>query len=302
MSAPMHHPIPILDLDVLRTFAMIAETGSFSSAANAVFRTPSAVSMQIKKLEETLGHVLLERDARSVKLTPSGEVLLGYARRMLALNRETVAKFIAPTVSGVVRLGAPDDVGERVLPFVLKRFAESHPDVTVDVVIDQSNNLRKRLDEQRLDVTLVNVNETLAKMDDIEVLMTEEIIWAGAKCGTAHERNPLPLSMWEEGCIWRANAISALESAGREYRVAYMSAHTMGQRAAIVADLAVAPFSKFLLEDNMVQLGAEHGLPPLGESRLGMLIAKNAGAHVKAVAQHLRVYFEGYERTGKLSC
>ncbi|PYE90069.1 LysR family transcriptional regulator [Phyllobacterium leguminum] len=299
MTAPMHHPLPILDLDVLRTFVMIAETGSFSSAANAVFRTPSAVSMQIKKLEETLGTTLLERDARSVSLTSDGELLLGYARRMLALNREAVAKFVAPTVSGLVRLGSPDDIGEWVLPYVLKRFAETHPSVTVDVVIDQSVNLRRRIDEKRLDITMINLSNLVPKTSDVEVLMTEELVWAGAKCGTAHERQPLPLSMWEEGCAWGGNALEALEKAGREYRVAYMSAHTTGQRSAILADLAIAPFGKTLLSEGLVPLGPEHGLPPLGSYQLGMIVAKNAGQHVEVVAEHLRGIFEKYGRTGK---
>src|SRR5690606_34421423 len=139
MNAPLNHPMPILDLDVLRTFVAIGETGSFTQAANAVFRTPSAVSMQIKKLEDTLGTSVFSRDARSVSLTNDGEMLMGYARRLLALNREAVSKFIIPDISGVVRLGSPDDYGERVLPNVLKRFAQTHPSVAVDVTIDASS-------------------------------------------------------------------------------------------------------------------------------------------------------------------
>ena len=136
MTAPLNHPLPLLELDVLRTFVAIAETGSFTAAASAVFRTPSAVSMQIKKLEDMLRCTVFTRDARSVTLTTDGEMLLGYARRLLAINRDAVSKFIVPDVSGVVRLGSPDDYGERVLPKVLKRFAKSHPSVAVDVVID----------------------------------------------------------------------------------------------------------------------------------------------------------------------
>ena len=299
MTAPVQHPLPMLDIDVLRTFVAIADTGSFSSAANTVFRTPSAVSMQIKKLEEQLGVAVFDRDARSVTLTSDGEVLLGYARRLLALNREAVSKFVAPTVTGVVRLGSPDDIGESVLPLVLKRFAESHPGVTVDVVIDQSSNLRKRLDERRLDVTLINMSRTILNKGDVEVLLDEELVWAGAKCGTAYRRDPLPLSIWEEGCAWRANALEALESSGRSYRIAYMSSHTTGQRAAIMADLAIAPFGKTLLNDGIVALGPEHGLPPLGHYQLGMVVKPEAGPHIQVVAAHLRSVFEGYRRSGR---
>lgn len=299
MTIPVQHPLPILDLDVLRTFVMIANTGSFSAAANAVFRTPSAVSMQIKKLEEQLGAVVLVRDARSVTLTSDGELLLGFARRLLALNNEAVAKFVAPTVSGIVRLGSPDDIGECVLPTVLRRFAETHPGVTVDVVIDQSAALRRRLDERRLDVTLVNLSHLVPQVSDVEVLLSEELVWAGAKCGTAHQRDPLPLSIWEEGCAWRGNAIHALEQAGRSYRIAYMSSHSTGQRAAIMSDLAIAPFGKTLLGEGIVALGPEHGLPPLGDYQLGMIIAKDVGTHVHVVAEHLRGVFESYRRSGK---
>ena len=155
MTAPLNHPLPLLDLDVLRTFVAIAETGSFTAAAKAVFRTPSAVSMQIKKLEDILGRSVFARDARSVTLTTDGEMLLGYARRLLAINREAVSKFIVPDIVGVVRLGSPDDYGERVLPHVLKRFAQSHPSIAVDVTIDQSVNLRRRMDDRALDITLL---------------------------------------------------------------------------------------------------------------------------------------------------
>ena len=299
MSIPMQHPLPMLDIDVLRTFVTIADTGSFSAAANAVFRTPSAVSMQIKKLEEQLGVAVFDRDARSVSLTSDGEILLSYARRLLALNREAVSKFVAPTVTGVVRLGSPCDVGECVLPLVLKRFAETHPGVTVDVVIDQSSNLRRRFDDQRLDVTLVNLGHTVANRGDVEIMLEEELVWVGAKCGTAYRQDPLPLSIWEEGCAWRGNALEALEKAGRNYRVAYMSAHTMGQRFAIQADLAIAPFGRTLLGDGLVALGEEHGLPPLGSYQLGMIIRPDAGTHIKVVAEHLRGVFEAYRRTGK---
>ncbi len=120
MNAPLNHPLPLLDLDVLRTFVAIAETGSFTTAANAVFRTPSAVSMQIKKLEDILGRSVFARDARSVSLTTDGEMLLGYARRLLSINREVVSKFIIPEIVGAVRLGSPDDYGERVLPQELR--------------------------------------------------------------------------------------------------------------------------------------------------------------------------------------
>jgi DNA-binding transcriptional LysR family regulator len=297
VTAPLNHPLPLLDLDVLRTFVAIAETGSFTAAANAVFRTPSAVSMQIKKLEETLRCAVFNRDARSVSLTADGEILMGYARRMLAINREAVSKFVVPDVSGVVRLGSPDDYGERVLPAVLKRFAQSHPSVAVDVIIDQSVNLRRRLNERELDITLFTVCRNIPP--DAEILLTEPIVWGGARGGCAHMRKPLPVSVWEEGCAWRADALEALGRDGVEYRVAYMSAHTAGQRSAILADLAIAPLPKSFIGDEIVALGPEHGLPQLSNYNLAMIVAPDASAPVRAAADHIRATMEAFKEAGR---
>ncbi|CAM5415781.1 DNA-binding transcriptional LysR family regulator [Aquamicrobium terrae] len=298
MNAPLNHPLPLLDLDVLRTFVAIAETGSFTTAASAVFRTPSAVSMQIKKLEDILGRSVFARDARSVTLTTDGEMLLGYARRLLAINREAVSKFVVPDIVGVVRLGSPDDYGERVLPHVLKRFAQSHPSIAVDVIIDQSVNLRRRMDDRALDLTLLT-NSYRASAVGAEVLLTEPIVWAGARGGCAHLREPLPVSLWEEGCVWRAGALEALGREGRNYRVAYMSAHTAGQRAAILADLAVAPLPRSFLGGELVELGPRDGMPEIGNYNLAMVVAPEASAPVNAVAEHIRATFAVFKETGK---
>jgi len=298
MNAPLNHPLPLLELDILRTFVAIAETGSFTLAAATVYRTPSAVSMQIKKLEEMLGRAVFNRDARSVSLTNDGEMLLGYARRMLAINREAVSKFVMPDIEGVVRFGSPDDFGERVLPVVLKRFAQSHPTIAVDVVIDQSVNLRRRMAERTLDITLLT-NSTKAYAADCDILFSEPIVWAGMKGGCAHLREPLPVSLWEEGCAWRAGALEALASEGRDYRIAYMSAHTAGQRAAILSDLAVAPLPKSFIGEDLVELGAEDGLPEIGDYSLAMLVAPEASAPVKALAEHLRATFDLFRETGR---
>ena len=146
---------PLIDTDLLRTFVAIAETGSFTQAAEQVLRTPSAVSMQIRKLEDLLGKPLFVRDSRSVYLTADGEMLLAYARRILALNSEAVSKFIAPEVAGEVRMGAPDDVSERYLPDMLRRFSQSHPGVTVNVVVENTNQLIDRLGKGELDMAIV---------------------------------------------------------------------------------------------------------------------------------------------------
>ena len=297
MNAPLNHPMPLLEPDVLRTFVAIAETGSFTAAANIVFRTPSAVSMQIKKLEEMLGRSVFTRDARNVSLTADGEILLSYARSLLAINREAISKFVVPEISGLVRLGSPDDYGERVLPSVLKRFARSHPSVAVDVVIDMTFNLRKRLEQRTLDIALLTCARD-ALPEGAEIMLEEPIVWVGARGGCAHLRDPLPVSLWEDGCAWRALAIEALGRQGRNFRVAYMSAHTAGQRAAIRADLAVAPMPKSFVDEDLIVLGEDDGMPEMGLYRLAMVTAPDPAPPVLSAADHFRAAFAAFQENG----
>lgn len=278
------------DLDLLRTFLAIADTGSFSRAAERVFRTPSAVSMQIRKLEETLGTAVFDRDSRSVTLTPSGELLVGYARRIIALSNEMMARFVMPEMDGTVCLGAPDDYGERIMPQVLKRFAETHPNVRVDVIIESTPLLKKRFETGQLDV-MVYTARPGAPDDGGRILLEEDLVWAGVRGGCAWERDPLPLSMWEEGCAWRADAVHALGEIGRDYRTAYMTAHTQAQRAAIMSDLAIAPFPKSFLSEPLMELGEKQGLPPLGAYQIRMRTKENAGCCTSAVAEHVMACF-----------
>jgi DNA-binding transcriptional LysR family regulator len=214
-------------------------------------------------------------------------VLLSSARRLLALNNETVARFIRPLMNGVVNLGAPDDIGDLILPEVLRRFAEAYPSVAVDVRIEGSDTLRRHVAEGKLDLALYNCS-TGPFSGEGELLYREKLVWAGKKCGTAHTRNPVPVSVWEQGCIWRSRALEALEKSGKPYRISYLSAHHMGQRAAIRADIAVAPLARFLISDDMVALGESHGLPDLGYYDVGMVMRAGASAPVLAVAEYVR--------------
>ncbi|MBW9089945.1 LysR family transcriptional regulator [Rhizobium wenxiniae] len=294
MTVPFRTPLPLLDNDVLRTFVAIAETGNFSTAADVVLRTPSAVSMQIKKLEEQLKSTLFLRDARSVTLTQNGEILLSYARRMLALSNEAVSRFVMPELSGVVRLGAPDDISERLLPKILKDFGEHFPGIMVDVTVDQSTLLRKRMEEQRLDLALINC-ATRPFPTGGEIIHTEKLVWAGAKCGNAYLRDPIPISVWEEGCVWRNDAIAQLDKQKRPYRIAYASAHTMAQRAAVVSDLAIAPFPLSYITEDMQILGPKEGMPDLITFDIRLLTVPNLSIPAKAVAESIKDAFGSLE-------
>jgi DNA-binding transcriptional LysR family regulator len=296
-----NRPQAPIDIDLLRTFLAIAETTSFSKAAERVFRTPSAVSMQMKKLEDLLGVAVFTRDSRSVALTPEGELLVGYARRILALSNEMMARFVMPDVEGTVRLGAADDHGERLLPLVLTRFAQTHPNVAVDVVIENSDQLQPRFERGDLDVVIHTARPDSALPADSTVLMEEQLVWAGLKGGCAWEREPLPVSMWEEGCAWRANAVQALAEMGREFRIAYMSAHTAAQRAALHSDLAVAPLPASCVQPPLICLGERQGLPKLGTYQSRMRVRPDAGECSRAVAEHVVACYQAIE-SGDLQC
>ncbi|WP_114389912.1 LysR substrate-binding domain-containing protein [Notoacmeibacter marinus] len=287
---------PMLDADVLRSFVAIVETGSFAKAADAVGRTPSAISMQMKRLEEQLGTAVLERGPRHVRLTATGETLLRYARQMLELNRAALDTILRPEMAGKLSLGLPDDYGETVLPNVLKKFAESHPSVVVDVIMKESADLRRLFKEGRLDLAVISCDELQDSELEEEVLIREPLVWIGAYGGTAHLRDPLPVSMWEDRCIWRKRAVEALEKGDRDYRVAYLCAHTSGQRAAVKAGMAIAPVARAFAGSEVRVLGEEDGLPPMGDYSINLLLQDNPTCQAEAMAGHLRVFFERLAR------
>lgn len=290
-----------LDTEFLKTFVSIAELKSFSKAAKQVYRTPSAVSMQIKKLEEMLNTSLFDRNSRSVALTYEGEILLGYAKRILALNNEVLSRFLKPTMTGTVKLGSPEDYGYRLLPMILKKFASTHPHVMVDVIIDSSENLLKRYEAGELDVTLITCETNADLEDDQTVVLEEPLVWVGLKNGQAWQQDPIPVTMWENGCAWRARMVEALEKAGRDYRIAYKSANAVAQRAAIMADLTIAAFPHSFVEAPLVRLGEAQGLPDPGSYHIRLKTRPSLDPVGEAVRDHVIASFEAF-KCGELEC
>ncbi|MCC4245657.1 LysR family transcriptional regulator [Stappia indica] len=282
---------PLIETDLYRTFLVIAETGSFSKASEVIGRTPSAVSMQVKKLETLLGTAVFAREGRSVRMTAEGEALLGYARRILLLNEEAVAMFRSPSIEGEVRFGAPSDFGTRFLPNILTRFARSHPAVNVDVHLDGSPPLLQKLKEGQLDLILYTARPDSDLARGGEIVYTEPLAWAGLEGGVAHSRNPLPLALSVSGCPWRKAARIALDKAEHPYRIAYQSFHSAGQEAALLADLAVAPFPTSVITPPLQKLDARHGLPEIGDYHLILKEAGNAGKASDAFASHVIACF-----------
>src|SRR5688572_21418625 len=164
----------LIDIDQLRTFVAIAETGSFTRAAEVVHKTQSAVSMQMKRLEERIGRPIFERDGRVSKLTDEGERLLDYARRIVKLNAEAMSSIASASLSGRVRLGVPDDYADRYLPEIMARFSRSHPGVELTVQCLPSYELIKLIDNGDLDLAIVT---SVNAMRPAEVFRRERLLW-----------------------------------------------------------------------------------------------------------------------------
>lgn len=228
------------DLDVLRSFASGIELGSFAKAAERLGRSTSAVSAQLKKLEDQAGTPLLRKAGRRMVLTDAGEVMLGYARRLLELNDEAAAAIRGRELAGRIRLGLQEDFGETLLPAVLGRFARAHPHVHIEARIARNAELRDHLDGGRLDLALAW--QTGAPALHAEHLGDVPMRWIGAVASPRRALDhgePLPLVMLEPPCLLRTAAIDALDRAGIAWRVAFSSASLAGVWAAVAAGLGI---------------------------------------------------------------
>ncbi len=281
------HAHVLLETDLLKTFVAISDSGSFTAAARQVLRTPSAVSMQMKRLEDQLERPLFIRNGRSVTLTTDGETLLAYARQLLRVNEEAVARFRVPPIEGCVRFGAPDDFGTRFLPNILTRFAATHPQVDVSVCLTMSSRLLEQLTSEAIDLALITTGDGEEGTGLGQAIFAEPLIWAGVKGGVARSADPLPLALSAPGCAWRSTALSSLESSSRRYRIAYSSDSCQGQIAALLADLAIAPLPLSLLTPDLDRLGKADGLPAIGSYQIRLCRSPQLGSAGAAFAAHV---------------
>lgn len=256
-----------LDLNLLKTFVAVVESGSLSNAAPRVGRSQSAVSMQMQRLEEMVGNQLLVRGPRTVTPNATGEDFLIYARRLLKLSDEAWASVTRPKETGSVRLGVPDDYAAFLLPPVLSRFAEEHPLVTVDLVCEQSTALVKTLAEGRLDLAIV----TRLPDQPLDVTRLERFVWVASPNHVAWQADPLPVALFEPGCAARINVLQALGDADRSYRCTYSSASLLGLVAVVQAGLAVAGLAQRSVPPSLRIIGTHEGLPVLPNLEIGIL-------------------------------
>jgi len=264
-----------LELDLLRSFAAVADTGSFTAAANLVARTQSAVSMQIKRLEDVLGRRVFERSSRSLELTTDGAMLLDYARRMLELNDESLRRIARPPVTGRARLGVTEYFVPNEVPRILARFAAAHPGVQLDVRMGLSRDLRVELDAGRLDAAIVRLDAN-SKAGSI---WKEPQHWVAAE-GFEIGKGAVPLVVLPPGCVLREFAMEAFKRQKREWRLAYTGSSMTSVQAAVLAGLGVAIISESTVVPGMRILRGR-GWPDPGALEFAVL--KGAGARGEIV-------------------
>lgn len=277
-------PAP-LDLDQLQTFVAIADSGSFTRAAGEVFRTQSAVSMQMRRLEERIGKRLFEKEGRANRLTEDGERLLTYARRMIRLNRETLAAFDDRRLEGSLRIGMPDDYADRFLPEIMARFTRSNPRVELTVICEPTANLVEHLKRGHLDLALVTHDGSRSPS---EVVRREPLLWVTSANHAVHEEEILPLAFGRPNCGWRRAATEVLNQSGREFRVLFSSWSATVITAAVLSGLAVSVLPECALRPGMRVLGEADGFGPLPDCQIGIMRAHSSQTElVEALARHI---------------
>jgi DNA-binding transcriptional LysR family regulator len=276
-----------LDMTTLRSFLAVAEHGGVTRAAAALNLTQSAVSMQLKRLEETLGIELIDRAGRRVALTGSGELMLTYARRLVELNDEAVGRLTDDVYEGELVLGAPYDIVYPVVPQVLKRFHTLYPRVKVHLKSSSTLKLREALDKGTADVILTT-EESLGPGG--ETLTEMPLRWSGAPGGAAWRKRPLQLAFCNV-CIFRASVLRRLDAAGIDWEMVVDSDDDRAVEALVTADLAVSALLEDSIPPHQEAIPCGDALPGLGVQRINLYGADSRDPMVAALADMLRQGF-----------
>jgi DNA-binding transcriptional LysR family regulator len=276
--------MPDLDTALLRAFLALAETRSFSRTAERIGRSQSAVSMQIRRLEEILGCPLFVRDKRNVDITAEGEALLGDARRILALSDGMLARSRTPDITGEVRFASPEDFATQYLPEILAAFAARHPRVHLHVTCDLTLKLVEALGRGEQDLIVV-------KQDPAGPYAGSRPLWRERPVFVGRERaapeltdGRLPLVLSPSPCVYRRRAVTALDAAGLPWDIAYTSPSFAGTVAAARAGLGVTVLPRTMVPEGLVALEAGQGWPALPEVEIALLAAPRSAPPTVALA------------------
>lgn len=291
ISAPNVRMARNLDISLVRTFVAVADYSGMTAAANALNLTQSAVSQQIARLEASFGGPLFSRDRRGLRLTALGERLLGKSRRLLGLNDEIWTEMTARTITGRVRLGAPNDLVGAVIAPHLGTYMETFPQIEVSLVCAASPDLKRALAKGEIDLAIM---EEAIGPSRGECLAIERLVWVGAKGGAAYLREPLPISMVAETCAFRSTVLAALGRQGREWRSVFENGGIDATVATVRTDLAVTPWLAFAVPGGLDILPSGSGLPDLPPFAINLHVSKNHAS--PAAAELARLLREGFTR------
>lgn len=264
-------PNVCLDLTLLRTFITVSEAQGFTRAGERLGLSQPAVSLQMKRLEESVGRILVEREARGLRLTPDGEILLGYAREMLRLNDEARGRLSDRDVEGVVRLGTPEDFATTHLPDVLARFARTHPRVALDVKCELTLTLLEGLSSGAYDMVLVK-REPQGPGGGVKV-WREPLVWVASSAYAQGGDAPVAIVCSPHPCVYRKRAITSLDAARRPWRIIYTSPSLQGTLAAVRAGLGVTILPKEMVPPGYHMLGQNDGFPELDDTEIALVAA-----------------------------
>lgn len=269
-----------LELDLLRVFVTVVDSGGFTRAAECLHSTQSTVSQQIRRLEERLATPLLIRDTRRVGLTERGELFLGYARRLLALSEETLAALSETQLQGDVRIGSAQEIADGGLADLLGHFSRLHPGVRLEVTVDANLRLREKVEQGELDLALLfqEPGQQISGTARCEVFQRLRRVWVASLEFTLNDNQPLPLVLPVAPCIFRNAVLHELDAIGRPWRVVLSTPSLAGIRAALRAGLGVGVRTERWLESDMRII--EEGLPPLPDVELALVSATETGEEV----------------------
>ena len=257
-----------LDLSLLRTFSMIAELGVFSKAAERLHFTQSAVSLQIKRLEEQFGRPLFERARRNNQLTEDGRVLLAYANRLLGINDDVVKHLIAPQIFGVVKIGVVEEFAVlRDLSRILERFIQAHEQVRLEICIDLTRHLLQDLLDESLHLAIgVRTRNDRGMADGDAFLRREHLLWVARDDFQIDEGAPLPLVVSPTPCIHRKAMLDALDRAQRSWCIVCHAPTAAAVISVVLSGMGICALSESMLVADLRVLTSCDGLPPLPDS------------------------------------
>lgn len=276
-----------LDIDLLRSFVVIAEVRSLSRAAARVGRTQSALSQQMRRLEEVVDQPLFQRTGRGVLLTHPGERLLAHAQRILRQHDEAMADLCGTGLSGSIRFGCPDDYAAVFLPSLLRQFSNQHPQAIVEVVCGPTPRLLEQLDKRAVDLAMISLPDDDGATADF--IRREQLVWIGYPGLDAARFDPLPLALSDPDTLDHIAACEALDRAGRDYRVAYASSSLAGLTALVRSGQAFAVMTQTAVPADLAILAGDRGLPPLPAVGITLKFDRKRPSHLTvAFAEHIR--------------